>query len=186
MLSIGYHRIIVIKVDNIYHSINMKRILTWYCSTYVKTIDHDLITNSLISLCMTVSEEQWFSNDNLLSVLSMLRTNNIYCLFENRGKLLNRYNWSQCDEGWYYNTGNWTMPRGMINLYPEYFSFIKNQNNFHTVPYVVLHQKAKQKHVHAYKIHKPLSLAYFLHTKIILLAWICIANQAQKYVNRLI
>lgn len=99
MLSIGYHRIIVIKVDNIYHSINMKRILTWYCSTYVKTIDHDLITNSLISLCMTVSEEQWFSNDNLLSVLSMLRTNNIYCLFENRGKLLNRYNWSQCDEG---------------------------------------------------------------------------------------
>ena len=64
-------------------------------------------------------------------------------------------------------TGNWNMPHIMLNLYPEYIFFIKNQEQFPQCSYVILHKKAKQKHVHAYKIHKPPLLAYLLHTKII-------------------
>ena len=33
---------------------------------------------------------------------------------------------------WY--TGNWNMPRIMLNLYPEYIFFIKNQEQFPCVP----------------------------------------------------
>ena len=47
------------------------------------------------------------------------------------------------------HTGNWTMPRIMLNLYLEYIFFIKNQEQFPQCSYVILHKKAKQKHVHA-------------------------------------
>ena len=117
-----------------------------------KQYDHQLVECLVGRPCYTIFKHFLESIRILLLLLSVHSIFFCYIIFIVSFPIDEFDHWTvvsyQCgyavhDEvGGYITTGNRTMPRVMLNLYPEYIFFIKNQEQFSQCSCVILHKKA--------------------------------------------